>query len=108
MADLPDRELYLPAKYSHLTPHEYLKTLIAFVKQYDYLINLHIVNFITTDQWQLLDPEWRAALLPADVNNEDDWIQQLINITSGNTENVGVFCIISLITCSIVTTSKTI
>ncbi|CDH60806.1 cra-b-like protein [Lichtheimia corymbifera JMRC:FSU:9682] len=87
MADLPDRELYLPEKYSHLTPHEYVKTLIAFVKQYDHLINIHIVNFITTDQWQLLDPEWQTALLPTDVNNEDDWIQQLINITSGNTEN---------------------
>ncbi|KAI8138487.1 methyltransferase domain-containing protein [Fennellomyces sp. T-0311] len=82
MTDLPDREIYLPDGFTD--PHVYLESLISFTSKFDRLINMHIVNFITDHQWELLDPTWRQALLPS--NAEDyDWITPLVHVASANT-----------------------
>lgn len=85
MTDLPDREIYLPDGFTD--PHAYLETLTSFMSNFDRLINMHIVNFITDNQWELLDSSWREALLPNDVQDYD-WITPLVHVASANTSVV--------------------
>lgn len=76
------QEIRLPSGFTSV--HEYVKTLIAFLKQYEWLSELHVVDFFTHRHWDLLDPEWREALLlPTLENNNDEalfdtWLDDLL------------------------------
>ncbi|KAI9315268.1 methyltransferase domain-containing protein [Dichotomocladium elegans] len=84
MADLPDQPLYLPEAYKHLMPEEYAAELASFVRQFAPLINMHIVDFITTKQWELLDPEWQSALL---LPNDEECVDSLLHLAAADAKH---------------------
>ncbi|CEP18406.1 hypothetical protein [Parasitella parasitica] len=85
---IPSEQLRLPENYSHLTPVEYMDTLINYIERYRQWITLHIVDFLTFDQWNILNQEWREALLPPNESiSHEEWINSIINITSGSDVN---------------------
>lgn len=77
---LPQEEVFLPESFQDSYVHDYLRELIDFEKQWRHLINIHIVDFITHNQWELLDPAWRTALLPNDADNDDRWLSSLVDL----------------------------
>lgn len=85
---IPKEQLRLPEKYSHLSPEEYVQALTEYIEKYRQWTTLHIVDFMTYNQWEILDEEWRNVLLPQDSNLGDDWINSIIQITSGSAVNV--------------------
>lgn len=89
LSSIPTQYVQLPDKYCHLTPLEYTAKLIDYVKQYNHLIKIHIVDFLTLHEWDLLDTEWQTALLPGAEN--DQWIHSIVNITSGDAVDVSHF-----------------
>lgn len=81
----PEQPLKLPKQYAHLTPEQYTQALMNYVDKYRDLIALHVVDFMTKDLWMIIPQEWRLALLPSDKSiNSQEWIDSLINMTSGN------------------------
>ncbi|KAI7871595.1 hypothetical protein BDF14DRAFT_1075022 [Spinellus fusiger] len=87
---LPQSEINLPAAYSNQTPEKYLESLIEFFEKYRHLIDIHVVDFLTYHQWELLDVEWREVLLPSKLNkdsSEGSDLLALIQIASENTSN---------------------
>ncbi|KAI9268151.1 hypothetical protein BDA99DRAFT_357083 [Phascolomyces articulosus] len=82
MTDLPDQEIYLPNGFTD--PHVYLDSAIKFISDFDRLINMHITNFLTHNQWTYLPESWREALLP-NGNDDYDWISPLVHLASANT-----------------------
>ena len=85
---MPTEQLKLPEKYSHLTPNEYIIALTNYIEKYRQWTTLHIVDFLTFSQWNILDVEWREALLPPDGSiSHEEWIDSIIKITSGSDVN---------------------
>lgn len=90
---IPSEQLQLPARYAHLTPNEYIQELMSYIEKYRQWTTLHIVDFLTFGQWNILDEEWREALLPPDgMVSHEDWIDAIIKITSGSDVNVIIPC----------------
>lgn len=85
---IPSQQLRLPEKYSHLSPEEYVEALTDYIEKYRQWTTLHIVDFMTFNQWEILDEEWRNVLLPQDGSLGEDWINSIIQITSGSDVNV--------------------
>jgi hypothetical protein len=86
---IPNEHLKLPEKYTHLTAEEYVEALMDYIEKYRQWTTLHIVDFMTTNQWEILPKEWRNVLLPADGSmTENEWIDMIIKITSGSEVNV--------------------
>lgn len=86
---IPKQPIQLPEKYAHLTPIEYTQTLIDYIETYRTWTTLHIVDFMTRNQWEnVLPEEWRRILLP-EGELGDEWIESIIGITSGSKVNVG-------------------
>ena len=91
LTDLPDQEIYLPNDFTD--PHTFLDSAINFVSGFDRLINMHITNFMTHNQWTYIPKEWRDALLPNE-NDNYDWISRLVDLASANTSVVCLFFIL--------------
>ncbi|KAI7856337.1 methyltransferase domain-containing protein [Circinella umbellata] len=81
LTDLPDQEIYLPNDYTD--PHTFLDSATKFISGFDRLINMHITNFMTHNQWTYIPKEWREALLPNE-NDDYDWISRLVDLASAN------------------------
>ncbi|KAL0091048.1 methyltransferase domain-containing protein [Phycomyces blakesleeanus] len=86
-AFLPANELYLPTECAQNSPEEYLDELITFFERYRHLTDIHVVDFLTYNQWELLDPEWRKALSPDPAQHhnrqaQSDWLSLMIQIAS--------------------------
>lgn len=87
---IPNEQLRLPEKYAHLSPQEYMQALMDYIEKYRKWTTLHIVDFMTYNQWEeILDEEWRNVLLPENVN--DNWIDSIVQITSGSEVNVCIY-----------------
>ncbi|KAI8984618.1 methyltransferase domain-containing protein [Mycotypha africana] len=86
---IPNTFLNLPEKYAHLSPTDYLSALIHHIESYRHVINVHIGHFITHQQWELLDEDWRSALLPDKqcLSNSEEWIESLIRMTTDAAPN---------------------
>ncbi|KAL7320683.1 hypothetical protein PS15m_000546 [Mucor circinelloides] len=85
---IPSEQLRLPDKYAHLTPNEYIQELMNYIEKYRQWTTLHIVDFLTFGQWNILNEEWREALLPPDGSiSHEEWIDAIIKITSGSDVN---------------------
>lgn len=67
MSLLPKDVLPLPPAFQGAPVARYADALIAFSTKYKWLADIHIVNFITMAQWDMIDPDWREALLRDDV-----------------------------------------
>lgn len=81
----PVDQVNIPKKYAHLTPKQYVEALIDSMEKYRDLISLHVVDFMTKDLWSVIPKEWQLALLPDDDSvHTQEWIDSIINITSGN------------------------
>lgn len=78
MMFLPSREIDLPVGFH--SPEEYLQSLVAFVKRYKWLYELHMVDFLTHRHWDLLDPSWQEALLPDQT--DDGWLDIILQLPS--------------------------
>lgn len=92
---IPHEELKLPEKYAHLSPEEYMQALIDYIEKYRKWTTLHIVDFMTYNQWEeILNEEWRNVLLPKDIN--DTWIDSIVQITSGSEVNVCIVIVKSV------------
>ncbi|KAG1179213.1 hypothetical protein G6F70_000300 [Rhizopus microsporus] len=72
----PNEPITLPHGYK--CPKEYAEALVNYVEKYRYLIEIHFVDFITLDHWNLLSKDWQHALL-----NESDWFDAITNIATG-------------------------
>jgi hypothetical protein len=70
----------LPKGYDNT--HSYTTDLCNFIQHYRFLTNIHVVDFLTQDQWELLDPAWRQALLPDGGVDEDSWWDSLIHLST--------------------------
>ncbi|KAI9487588.1 MAG: methyltransferase domain-containing protein [Benjaminiella poitrasii] len=82
---IPNQPLSLPEKYSHLAPKEYVQALMDFIEKHRQWTAIHIVDFITLNQWEILPEDWRQTLLPKDESiNEEEWIDSIIKITAGS------------------------
>ncbi|KAI8367211.1 hypothetical protein EDC96DRAFT_157225 [Choanephora cucurbitarum] len=82
---IPQNKLQLPSKYT--SPIEYTEALIDFIEAHKHWTTLHIVDFITLNQWDtVLEETWRQVLLPKH-ESEDDWIHSIIKIASGSDLN---------------------
>ncbi|KAI7867016.1 methyltransferase domain-containing protein [Spinellus fusiger] len=75
---LPHHGLPLPASCHSI--EDYIAQIKSFVNDYRWLIELHVMDFVSQDHWQLLDPTWRDALLPA--NDPYDWDTRLHRLAS--------------------------
>lgn len=64
------------------SPEDYLRQLIAFVQQYEWLTQLHSVDFFIDRQWDLFNPEWQAALLPSPGQSDEAWLAWLLCLGS--------------------------
>ncbi|KAG1077006.1 hypothetical protein G6F42_025139 [Rhizopus arrhizus] len=90
---IPSEQLRLPDKYAHLTANEYIQELMNYIEKYRQWTTLHIVDFLTFGQWNILNEEWREALLPPDGSiSHEEWIDAIIKITSGSDVNVIIHC----------------
>jgi hypothetical protein len=85
---IPSQQLRLPSKYAHLSPEQYMQSLMDYIEKYRQWTTLHIVDFMTFHQWEILDEEWRNVLLPQHGSDSEDWINSIIKITSGSEVNV--------------------
>lgn len=100
---IPSEQLRLPDKYAHLTPNEYIQELMNYIEKYRQWTTLHIVDFLTFGQWNILNEEWREALLPPDGSiSHEEWIDAIIKITSGSDVNVIIRC--GLLNCILMPT----
>lgn len=88
---IPSQQLRLPKKYSHLSADEYVEALTDYIEKYRQWTTLHIVDFMTFNQWEILDEDWRNVLLPQDGSLSEDWIDSIVQITSGSDVNVRFF-----------------
>lgn len=75
------QEIRLPEGFTSAC--DYVSALVAFLRQYRWLSELHVVDFFTHRHWDLLDPEWRESLLPESVVNDsdtyfDEWLDELL------------------------------
>lgn len=78
----PRQQIQLPDKYGHLSPEEYIQVLMDYIEKYRQWTTLHIVDFMTRNQWEnVLPKEWRDALLPEGDLGEE-WIESIIDISS--------------------------
>ncbi|KAI8087633.1 uncharacterized protein B0P05DRAFT_531722 [Gilbertella persicaria] len=86
---IPENHLQLPEKYAHLSPQQYAKVLLDFIEKHKHWTTMHIVDFITMNQWEtIMQKEWCQALLPADeYSSQDQWINSIIKIASGSDMN---------------------
>lgn len=71
-------DAFLPPGFD--TPQQYIEALISFIDQYRWLYEVHVVDIFPYQQWELLDPSWREALL-ADSDN-DAWFETIIALPS--------------------------
>lgn len=86
----------LPSSYNNI--YTYTNALCDFIQQYRFLTNIHVVDFLTNDQWNLLDPEWRQALLPVDGATDDsEWWDSLIHLSTAadTTKVINIFFFIT-------------
>jgi hypothetical protein len=72
----PNEPITLPNGYK--CPKEYAEALVNYVEKYRYLIEIHFVDFITLDHWNLLSKDWQRALL-----DESDWFDAITSIATG-------------------------
>lgn len=82
-------EINLPHAHRNATPQQYLSSLVSFAERLRPLIDFHIVDFLTQNQWELLDPEWRDALLPEQEQAHEQWVSGLVQLAAANTSQVG-------------------
>ncbi|KAI9253932.1 methyltransferase domain-containing protein [Phascolomyces articulosus] len=75
MVSLPEKEINLP--YGFKDPIEYLKALVLWAEKFQWLHDLHIVDFFTHEQWNMIDQEWRLAL-----EQEENWFDTVIQLPS--------------------------
>lgn len=81
---LPPKEIQLPVQYATETPENYLNALVSFFESYRHLTDIHVVDFLTQNQWDLIDPAWQAALLTENAG-EEEWLESLIHLAAGST-----------------------
>ncbi|KAG0169295.1 hypothetical protein DFQ28_003738 [Apophysomyces sp. BC1034] len=81
---LPTSEIQLPPTFANDTPENYLNALISFFESYRYLTDIHVVDFLTQNQWDLIDPTWQAALLP-ETDTSEEWLDSLIQLAAEST-----------------------
>jgi hypothetical protein len=89
-----DQGIKLPEKYSHLSIKEYLQVLIDYAEKYRKWTDIHIVNFMTMNQKDLIDGDWWKVLNNAN-SNQEEWVDLIVNITNGSVK----VCLLS--TCHI-------
>lgn len=83
----------LPPEYTDIST--YVSNLCLFIDEYKSLIDIHIVDFLTKNQWELLPNEWREILLPNNITNEDEWWSSLIHVsTAADLSKVRIFSIL--------------
>ncbi|KAF7722108.1 hypothetical protein EC973_003688 [Apophysomyces ossiformis] len=83
---IPTKEIQLPPSFED--PEQYLETLVSFLKRYQWLIDIHVVDFITHKQWNQLDLEWRRTFLAEDGDIDDDqaWFTSVIDLLAENSQ----------------------
>ncbi|KAG0180195.1 hypothetical protein DFQ28_001635 [Apophysomyces sp. BC1034] len=81
---IPTKEIQLPPLFEKEDPEHYLQALVSFIKPYQWLINVHVVDFITHQQWEQLDPEWRTIFFAEDhdEDDEDAWFSSVIDLVA--------------------------
>jgi hypothetical protein len=88
MSDPTRRPLPLPLKYMNDTPEEYLERLMAFYKEYHWLIHVLAFNFVTLREWDNFPFEWREALMQRMEEAGDDWAKEILDLTSETSDYV--------------------
>lgn len=78
----------LPPKYANDTPEQYLERLIAFYKEYHWLIHVLAFNFITLREWENFPLEWREALMKRIEEAGDEWAMAVLDLTSATSDYV--------------------
>ncbi|KAI9254277.1 methyltransferase domain-containing protein [Sporodiniella umbellata] len=73
---LPKEPFLLPKKYD--CPKKYAEALVDYVETYRKWTEIHFVDFITLDHWQLLPEDWQSSLL-----NESDMFEAITKIAFG-------------------------
>lgn len=76
----------LPPKYSNDSPEEYLERLMAFYKEYHWLIHVLAFNFVTLSEWENFPLEWREAL--TDRMQGDNWAMDMLELTLESSDHV--------------------
>jgi hypothetical protein len=80
--------LPLPPKFSSNTPEEYLEKLMAFYKEYHWLIHVLAFNFQTHHEWEKFPVEWRNALMARIEEAGDSWAFAILDLTSEQSDYV--------------------
>lgn len=80
--------LQLPLKYISDTPEQYLERLLAFYKEWHWLIHVLAFNFVTLKEWEHFPLEWREVLMRHMEDAGDDWAMAILDLTSETSDYV--------------------
>lgn len=73
---LPNYPIRLPEGYT--CPEQYVLALIDYIEKYRCWTEIHFVDFITLNHWNLISEDWQHALL-----NEEDLFDTITKIAFG-------------------------